>query len=259
MIVAGAVAFRGEIAHVLGRRAARAPALRRRRRGRPSRSAAILTGLLVMMRTLLTPSWREHLGRELEAALVLVEAQHLVGVVGVVALRLELVGADLVGDAVPAALLVEIEQDAALAFRHVADGVAELVAAIAFEAAEEIAGEARGVQPHRDRPGEIRAADDDRDLVAQALAAAEDHELGLRRAFERHRRAADDLHVPGLRAAIGPDRLALDPQHGGRRASAHRPARRGPPAARGRAASARGHLRRGPPAGRPAHRCGRRA
>ena len=59
----------------------------------------------------------QHRGGEIEAALIGLEAQNLVGIVGVVALRLELVGADLVGDAVPASLLVEIEQDAALVLR----------------------------------------------------------------------------------------------------------------------------------------------
>ena len=34
------------------------------------------------------------------------------------------------------------------------------------------------MQPHRDRLREVGLADDDRDLIAQALAAAEDHELG---------------------------------------------------------------------------------
>ena len=41
----------------------------------------------------------------------------------------------------------------------------------------------------------IGLADDDRDLIAQAFAAAEDHEFAVGRAFERHRRAADDMKI----------------------------------------------------------------
>ena len=64
---------------------------------------------------------------------------------------------DLVGEAVAASFLIEIEQHAAAAFRHGAHGVAQLVAAVAFEAAEQIAGEAGGMQPHGDRLGEVAA------------------------------------------------------------------------------------------------------
>ena len=59
----------------------------------------------------------QHHGGEIEAPLIGLEAQSLVCIVGVVALRLKLVGADLVGDAVSPPLLVEIEQDAAFALR----------------------------------------------------------------------------------------------------------------------------------------------
>ena len=80
----------------------------------------------------------QHLGREIEAPLVMVEAQHLVGVIGVEALGLQLVGAHLVGQAVAPPLLVQIEQHAAAILGHEAGGVAQLVAAVAFQAAEEI-------------------------------------------------------------------------------------------------------------------------
>ena len=48
------------------------------------------------------------------------------------------------------------------------------------------------MQSNRHRQGEARLADDDRDLIAQALAAAKNHELAVRRAFQRRRRAAND-------------------------------------------------------------------
>ena len=137
----------------------------------------------------------QHLDREVEPAPVQIEAQRLVGFVGVVALRLEPIGADLVGDAVPAPFLIEVEQDAAPVLGHPAHCPAQLVAAIALEAPEQVAREAGGVEPHGDGLRQIGAADQDRHLIAQALPAAEHHELGPRRAFERHRRAADDLEV----------------------------------------------------------------
>ena len=111
-----------------------------------------------MTRTAVDAELLEHAGGEIEAALVRIEAEDLVGVVGVVALRLELVGADLVGDAVPASFLVEIEQDAALVLGHVAHGVAQLVAAIAFEAAEEVARQAGRMQAHGHGLGQIGIA-----------------------------------------------------------------------------------------------------
>ena len=87
----------------------------------------------------------QHLRRKIEAALILAEAQHLVGVVGVEALLLQAIGPDFVGDAVAAPLLIEVEHDAAALLAHGLYGAAQLVAAIAFEAAEEIAGEAGGM------------------------------------------------------------------------------------------------------------------
>ena len=48
-------------------------------------------------------------------------------------------------------------------------------------------------------------ADDHRDLVAQALAAAKDHEFRLRCTFERDRRAAEDAQVAGARRTVTED------------------------------------------------------
>ena len=90
--------------------------------------------------------------------------------------------------AVAAAFLVEIEQDAAAVPGHPLHGPAQLVAAIAFEAAEQIAGQAGRVEADRNRFRQIRPPDDDRHLVAQS-SPPEHHELGLGRAVERDRRA----------------------------------------------------------------------
>jgi hypothetical protein len=48
------------------------------------------------------------------------------------------------------------------------------------------------VKPYGDRLREIRLADNDRDLVTEALAAAKHHELGASGALKRHVRSADD-------------------------------------------------------------------
>ena len=117
------------------------------------------------------PEQPEHGGREIEPPLVRPEAQHLVGVVGVMSLGLQPVGANLVGNAVPAALLVEVEEDAAFVLGHEAHRAAQLVAAIAFQAAEQVARQAGRVEPHRDGLRRVRAPDDHGHLVAVRRAA----------------------------------------------------------------------------------------
>ena len=119
----------------------------------------------------------QHVRREFESALVVIEAKNLVRIVSVITSRLQIISVDLVGEAIAAPLLIQIEQNAAVARRHVADGAAELVAAVAFETAEKVSGEASGMQTHRHRLRKIRAADNDRHLVSQAFTAAKNHEF----------------------------------------------------------------------------------
>src|SRR5215204_6886688 len=83
----------------------------------------------------LDPELAQHHGREVEPATVGIEPKPLVGIVGVVAMRLQLVGTDLVADAIPTPLLVEVQEDAAI-FGHPLYTVAQLVAAVASQAAE---------------------------------------------------------------------------------------------------------------------------
>ena len=69
------------------------------------------------------------------------------------------------------------------------------------------------MQPHRHRPRRIGRADDDGDLVAQPLAAAEHHEFGRRRPLQRHLRARDDVQRGGGGGAKAEDRRRRHPQH----------------------------------------------
>ncbi len=71
---------------------------------------------------------------------------------------------------------------------------------------------------------QVGLADEDRHLVAQALAAAEHDELGFGRAFQRHGRAADDLQVHDLAPAIFEDARGVRAQEAavGGRARRHR-------------------------------------
>ena len=91
----------------------------------------------------------QHRRRRPEVALVVAEAEVVVGVDRVQAAVLQAVGAQLVGEADAAALLREVEQDAGTLVRHPADGAAQLVAAVAAQRAQEIAGEALRVQPRQ--------------------------------------------------------------------------------------------------------------
>ena len=91
---------------------------------------------------------REQRRGDVVAALVGEKAQMLVGVDGVEAAVLQHVGAQLVRQADAAPFLIEIQQHAAAERADARDGRAQLLAAIAAQAAEQIAREARRVQTH---------------------------------------------------------------------------------------------------------------
>ena len=74
------------------------------------RSAATLSGLSVIRRTCLATKLAEHLGGGAVVAFIGVEAEHLVGVEGVVAAVLELVVAQFVDQTDAAAFLREVEK-----------------------------------------------------------------------------------------------------------------------------------------------------
>ena len=66
-----------------------------------------------------------------------------------------------------AAFLTQIEQDAPLRVRHCVQRAVQLRAAIAFQAAEDIAGEAFRMEPHQGRAIPALTADHQRDMLAQ--------------------------------------------------------------------------------------------
>ena len=68
------------------------------------------------------------------------------------------------------------------------------------------------MQPHGDRLRHVGIADDHRRLVPQPFAAAEDHELGMRRALERHFRAGDDVQGGAPLQGVCGDGLAAHPR-----------------------------------------------
>ena len=76
------------------------------------RSALTLAGLFVSRRTLGHPEVREHVARDLVAARVVGQAEQAVGVDRVVAVRLQRVGANLVGETDASALLPQVEDGA---------------------------------------------------------------------------------------------------------------------------------------------------
>src|SRR5829696_8457429 len=103
--MASAIALGREIAQVLRRGAPDHPMLRHHVEPRPAQSRSFL-GIVGQEADAMYPELPQHLGREVEPALIPLKAQRLVGLVGVIALRLQLVSADLVCDTNAAPLLV---------------------------------------------------------------------------------------------------------------------------------------------------------
>ncbi|MNV43034.1 hypothetical protein D3C71_1347370 [compost metagenome] len=113
------------------------------------------------------------------------------------------VGAHLRGDAGAAAFLVQVQQHAAAQFLELAQAAPQLVAAVALERTEQIAGQARGMHANRHHGGQIRGAHDDRDLVTLGHPAAEHREFGHADLAQRHRRAGHQfIRVRGLLGAL---------------------------------------------------------
>src|SRR2546422_10825302 len=78
---------------------------------------------------------------------------------GVASLVLEGVGADLVGEADAAPLLVEVDDDAPAGGRDLLERLAELIAAVAAFGAEDVPGQALGVQADEDVPFALHVAE----------------------------------------------------------------------------------------------------
>ncbi len=154
----------------------------------------------------------QHARRHAVVALVVVEAQHRVGVDGVEASILELIGADLIGEAEPTAFLLQIKNNAALR-RKLWQREAQLIAAIATARAEHVPCQARRMEAHRDRLRAVGISDHDRDL-APSHAVTEDHEPGREAAVERDRGLRRDRQRRTRRRAIMRDRVRCDDHQG---------------------------------------------
>jgi hypothetical protein len=91
---------------------------------------------------------------------------------------LEGVGADLVAEPDPAALLAQVDQHAPAVRREVAECALELLAAVAAQAAEQIPGQAGRVQTHGYDGTLVTATDDDGDVLGECVLVAKHRDLG---------------------------------------------------------------------------------
>ena len=121
-----------------------------------------------------------------EMALIHLEAKRVVGIDGIKPVILQGIGAHLVEKADIAALLCKIDKNAAASLGHHRQRALKLVAAVAFEAAKDITGDALRMQPHQRCVGRVNLADDDRKMLFTAKLGPKHHHLGLRRHPQRH-------------------------------------------------------------------------
>jgi hypothetical protein len=125
--------------------------------------------------------------------LVGTEAQFGIGVECVEPGVLIAVGAQLGGDAGAAALLIEIEQHPAPGLVNRLQAAPKLFAAVASQGAEQIAGDAGGMDADRRRLVRPNGSDKNRHLVPLRQAAAEHDELGAADILQRHMGAGHDF------------------------------------------------------------------
>ncbi len=137
--------------------------------------------------------------RDLVVPLVVAESQRAVRLDGVEAAVLQRVRAHLVAQPDAPALLAQVEEQAALHRAEPPQGHLELVAAVAAQRAQRVAGEAFGVQPR----GHLRAAHHvpvhQRDVLLLVPVVPEGHDL---EPAESRRQLGDrvDLHADPVRA-----------------------------------------------------------
>src|SRR5262249_28025475 len=143
------------------------------------------------------PQLAQHLGCRQIDALIGVESQLLVGVEGVGSLILQTISPQLVNQTDTAPLLRQIDQQAVALARDLRDGAAELVPAIAAQAAQEIAGKAFGMQAGQDRAVARRLADDDCKVLRTAITRAKGDYPGVLGALEGHSGLAYDPQAAG--------------------------------------------------------------
>ncbi|MPL60789.1 hypothetical protein SDC9_06351 [bioreactor metagenome] len=121
-----------------------------------------------------------------EVALVILETKAVVRLDGVETLVLQVIGAHLVRQADAAALLVEVEQDPRPLMPHLRQRGVKLWPAVAFQRAEDVAGETGRMQPRQHRLGAVGGTDLDGVMLLAAIVGAEDVEPALFGGAHRH-------------------------------------------------------------------------
>ena len=133
-------------------------------------------GLLVRSRIVVRPRSHEDLGADPVVAQVGREAEALVRLDRVQALVLEVVGAELVHEADAPPLLAHVDDDAAPLLVDPLQGRLELVAAVAAQRPEDVAGQALGVDADEDvlLPGDVPSDQGDVLAVVERARVADD-------------------------------------------------------------------------------------
>src|SRR5262249_27926789 len=93
----------------------------------------------------------QHAHRDAVVAFVVVEAEHGIGIDGVEACFLQVIGTDLVGESQAAAFLLQIQNDATAVLLELRERQAKLISAVASPRAEHTSRQASRVQSHRNR------------------------------------------------------------------------------------------------------------
>ncbi len=138
----------------------------------------------------------QHAGCDQEVALVSVPAQRAVGVQRIQPPILQRIGTELVDQPDASTLLCQIKQDAGPLGGHAADRSTQLLAAIAAQAAEQIAGEALGMDADQRGGNLLRFADDDGKMIEPGAFAAEGDYARVWRVFQGHEGGGDLTQPP---------------------------------------------------------------
>ena len=152
----------------------------------------------------------QHLGGRQIDPLVGVETQLLVGLDGVGAAVLQAIGAQLVHQADAAALLRQVEQQSGPRLGDGVDRAAQLIAAVAPQAAQEVAGKAFGMQPGQHGAILVGLADHHRQMLEAAVAGPEGDDPRVLGALQGHPRLGNHLKRTGRRKTVVRDLLGGD-------------------------------------------------
>jgi hypothetical protein len=123
---------------------------------------------------------------------------------------LQLIGAQLVDQTDAAPFLRQIEQDTGSSLADLGDGAAQLVAAVAAQRAQQIAGETFGMQAGQHRLGGVGLADDDGQMFDAAIGRAERDDAGVLGIDQRHARFRHLAQRSGRRLLVFLDGADID-------------------------------------------------